>query len=332
MRADRVSRLAVSLALTMSLGCGASDDSRSTVDEVQASEEAALADRLPGEIVTSQIKVDSLTFDVRMAGPDNGEVVLLLHGFPQTSHEWRHQLRALGEAGYHAVAPDQRGYSPGARPTSAVDYRLNLLVRDIVALADAIGADRFHLVGHDWGAIVAWAVATAIPDRLITVNPISVPHLDAFARVLRDPTSCQPAASAYFDVFVQPDSEDAFLADNAARLRAIYAGIDDDAVEEFVRVLGTKDALRSALNWYRANISNRLPLAPPLGNVMVPTMFVWSDADTALCVDGAELTADYIDAPYRFEVIEGVSHWIPDLVPDALNTLLLDHLGAYSER
>ncbi|MEE2637110.1 MAG: alpha/beta fold hydrolase [Acidobacteriota bacterium] len=324
--------MAVNLALTLSLGCGASNESSAPVNEGQASEDTARTARLPGEIVTGQVEVGPLTFDVRMAGPDDGEVVLLLHGFPQTSHEWRQQLPALGEAGYRAVAPDQRGYSPGARPTSAVDYRLNLLVRDIVGIADAIGADRFHLVGHDWGAIVAWAVATAIPDRLITVTPISVPHLDAFARVLRDPASCQPAASAYFDVFVQPDSEDAFLADNATRLRSIYAGVDEAAIDEFVRVLGTKAALRSALNWYRANISNRLPLAPPLGNVQVPTMFVWSNGDTALCVDGAELTAEYIDAPYRFEVLEGVNHWIPDLAPAALNALLLDHLAAYSER
>lgn len=319
------------VVVALSAACGSTDQATPS-DAPQPTDEMTEPSRAPGEIVTGQISVGDLTFDVRTAGPDDGEVVLLLHGFPQTSHEWRHQQQALGEAGYRVIAPDQRGYSAGARPPAVEDYTLDLLVADIVGIADAVGAERFHLVGHDWGAIVAWGVAVAIPDRLITVNPISVPHLDAFARVLADPTSCQPAASGYFDLFVQRDSEDGFLAEDAAGLRGIYAGIDAEAIEEFVRVLGTKEALGSALNWYRANIADRQPLAPPLGNVQVPTMFVWSDGDTALCVDGAELTGEYVDGPYRFEVLEGVSHWIPDLAPERLTALLLDHLGEYTER
>ncbi len=135
-------------------------------------------------ITMTQVDAGGFTFDVRIAGPDDGEVVILLHGFPQTSYEWRHQLRALGEAGFRAVAPDQRGYSPGARPPRIEDYALPLLVGDVIGVADALGADRFHVVGHDWGAVVAWALAIAAQDRVITANPVSVPHPDAFARVL----------------------------------------------------------------------------------------------------------------------------------------------------
>ena len=331
MRAYQPSWLALGAVLALSASCGSSDDAPWPGGTEPASE-AVEPSRPPGEIITSQIEVGDFTFDARMAGPDDGEVVLLLHGFPQTSHEWRHQLRGLGEAGYRAVAPDQRGYSPGARPEAIEDYEIPRLVEDIVGIADAVGADRFHLVGHDWGAIVAWAVAVAAPDRVITVNPISVPHLDAFARVLRDPASCQPGASAYFDIFVQPDSEDAFLAEDSAGLRAIYARVDPAAVDEYVRVLGSKAALGSALNWYRANIADRVPMGPALGNVQVPTMFTWSDGDTALCVDGARLTEEYVDGPYRFEILEGVSHWIPDLAPEELTVLLLDHLGTHSKR
>ena len=107
-----------------------------------------------GEVTLTQISVGDFTFDVRVAGPEDGEVVILLHGFPQTSYEWRHQLAALGEAGYRAVAPDQRGYSPGARPPNVEDYAATLLAEDVIGLADAIDADRFHIVGHDWGAAV----------------------------------------------------------------------------------------------------------------------------------------------------------------------------------
>ena len=285
-----------------------------------------------GEIETAQVAVGDLTFDVRLAGPDDAEVVILLHGFPQTSYEWRRQLRALGEAGFRAVAPDQRGYSPGARRPGVADYALPLLVRDVLGLADAIGAGRFHIVGHDWGAVVAWAVAVAAPERVITANPVSVPHPDAFARVLSDPTSCQVAASSYFDVFVQPDSEDAFLANDHALLRALFAELDAGAVDEYLRVLGSKAALGAALNWYRANIRNRNIEQPAIGPVEVPTMFTWSDGDTALCVDGAVLSAEYAAGPYRFEVLEGVSHWIPELAPEALSALLVEHLRQYSER
>ena len=284
------------------------------------------------EINMTQIDVGDFTFDVRMAGPEDGEVVILLHGFPQTSYEWRHQLRALAAAGFRAVAPDQRGYSPGARPPDVADYALPLLVQDVIGLADAIGAERFHIAGHDWGAAVAWVIAVVARDRVITANPVSVPHPDAFAAVLNDPTSCQVEASAYFDLFVQPDSEDGFLANEQAGLRGIFAGIDGEAVEEYVRVLGSKEALGAALNWYRANIGDRNLRGPATGAVEVPTMFTWSDGDTALCIDGAVLTEQYVEGPYRFEVIEGVSHWIPDLAPAAMSSLLVEHVTQYSER
>jgi pimeloyl-ACP methyl ester carboxylesterase len=283
-------------------------------------------------MATMQVAVGDLTFDVRTAGPDDGEVVILLHGFPQTSYEWRHQIRALAAVGFRVVAPDQRGYSPGARPADVADYALPLLVADVVGLADAVGAERFHIVGHDWGAIVAWAVAVAASDRVITANPVSVPHPDAFARVLSDPESCQVEASSYFDLFVQPDSEDGFLANDQALLRGLFAGIEADAVAEYLRVLGSKPALGAALNWYRANIGDRNLQRPATGAVTVPTMFTWSDGDTALCIDGAVLTEEYVEGPYRFEVLEGVNHWIPDLGAEKMSSLLVDHLTQHSER
>ena len=295
-------------------------------------QETAGAAASGGGIEMTRIDIGDFTFDVRTAGPAGGEAVILLHGFPQTSYEWRHQIRGLAAAGFRVVAPDQRGYSPGARPPDVADYALPLLVQDVLDLADAVGAERFHIVGHDWGAVVAWGLAVASADRVITANPVSVPHPDAFARVLNDPTSCQPAASSYFDVFVQPNSEDAFLANDGALLRAIYAGIDGAAVAEYVRVLGSKPALGAALDWYRANIGDRNLQGPALGPVEVPTMFTWSDGDTALCIDGALLTEEYVSGPYRFEVLEGVNHWIPDLAPEAMTTLLLEHLSRYTER
>ena len=323
-----MSKPLIALALTagvVTAACGAPAD-----EPAPAPVGRDAADPAAPEIQMTQIGVGDLVFDVRTAGPEDGEVVILLHGFPQTSYEWRDQLRALGAAGFRTVAPDQRGYSPGARPEGIEAYAIPLLIADVLGLADAIGADRFHIVGHDWGAAVAWAIAAAVPGRVITANPVSVPHPDAFSRVLNDPTSCQPEASAYFDLFVQPDSEDGFLADDRAQLRAIFAGIEAEAIDEYVRVLGSKAALGAALNWYRANIASRDLQGAPMGPVTVPTMFTWSDGDTALCVDGARLTAEYVEGPYRFEVLEGVSHWIPDLAAEQMSSLLVDHISSYS--
>ncbi len=129
-----------------------------------------------------ELDVGQLVFDARVVGPPDGDVVLLLHGFPQTSWEWRHQLEALGAAGYRAVAADQRGYSPRARPREIAAYHPERLVEDVLGMADALGVDRLHLVGHDFGGLVAWHVAARHPDRLATLTVVTTPHPRVMAR------------------------------------------------------------------------------------------------------------------------------------------------------
>ncbi len=282
----------------------------------------------PSEIFLTEFDAGGMRFDARFAGPQGGELVLLLHGFPQTSYEWRAQLSALGAAGYHAVAPDQRGYSPGARPGEVSDYELPLLVQDVLDIADALGATTFHVVGHDWGAAVAWAVAAASPERVLTLSAVSIPHPDAFDQELADKTSCQWAASSYFDLFSVPGMEEFLLADDAAQLRAMYAGLEDEAIDEYVRVLGTEDALGAALDWYRANIEDRRFTSDAIGPIAVPTLFIWSDADDAVCEDAAEAAAGFVTAPYRFEVLQGINHWVPEMASEAVSELLLEQLKA----
>lgn len=281
----------------------------------------------PGDIVSTDVTANGLTFSARTAGPEDGELVILLHGFPETSYEWVHQLPALGEAGFRAVAPDQRGYAVGARPEAVDDYLVTELVADVLGMADALGADTFHVVGHDWGAGVAWGLATLAPDRIATLNILSIPHPAAFNAELSDMESCQYEASAYFDLFTSPSAEDLFLSNDAAVLRDIYEGVSEDAVEEYVRVLSDRAAMTGALNWYRANIEDRAFKVGVETPVTTPTLFIWSDGDTAICREPAEATGDYVDAPYRFEVLEGVNHWIPEVAPTEVTNLLLDHLG-----
>src|SRR5450432_4644805 len=236
------------------------------------------------------------TFRTRLAGPADGEVVILLHGYPECSWEWRHQLPALAAAGYRAVAPDQRGYSPGARPSGVDHYDQRSLVGDVLALADQFGADRFHLVGHDWGAIVAWHVAGWHPDRVRSLTIASVPHPAAFARALRDPSTDQAERSAYIQTFKE-HGEDSVLGSPEQLENAFDAsGLAGHDVEEHVRVLSDPGALEAATYWYRAFDF----LAGDLGSITVPTLFVWSTDDVALGPDGARWTAEHVRAPYRF--------------------------------
>jgi pimeloyl-ACP methyl ester carboxylesterase len=269
--------------------------------------------------------VGDLDFTVTEAGPEDGELVVLLHGFPQTSAAWRHQVPALAEAGYRVLAPDQRGYSPGARPAGVAAYHSTELTADVLGMADALAVDRFHVVGHDWGASLTWQLACRHGDRLRTATTLSVPHPLAYSTALASKETDQESRSSYFPAFREEGSENGMLANDAAGLRMIYlaSGLTEEEAGPYLAALSTPEALGAALNWYRAAGGH---LIADLSPVTVPMLHVWSTNDPALGREGAEATADHVEGPYRFEVLEGVDHWIPEHAPDQLNQLLLEHL------
>ena len=273
-----------------------------------------------------EIPVDDLVFDARVDGPEAGELVLLLHGFPETSFSWRHQLPVLAAAGFRAVAPDQRGYSPRARPADVASYRAERYVEDVVGLADALGADRFHLVGHDFGGFVAWDTASLHPQRLVTLSVVSTPHPVPMAKSILEGGE-QRDRSSYMLFFRSPEAEAFFLDNDAAGLRSLYEASGLTEFDEYVRVLTQPGAMTGALNWYRGVDRST---AMGMGPITTPTLYVWSTNDPALGREAAEATGSCVDGPYRFEVLDGVSHWIPEEAPEALNALLLDHLGTTS--
>jgi pimeloyl-ACP methyl ester carboxylesterase len=273
------------------------------------------------------VVVGPLTFDALAAGPEGAQAVLLLHGFPQTSQAWVDQLEALGAAGYRAVAFDQRGYSPRARPPDVDAYRAPELIGDVLAVADALGMDRFHLVGHDWGGAIAWQVGGRHADRLHTLTVVSTPHPAAMGMALAGQIGGDQAErSSYVQVFREPDSQDRFLENDAQILRMVYlaSGMPPGREAPYLEALGTPEALGAALNWYRAA---DLSLIDGLGEITSPTMYVWSTEDPALGREAAEATAQFVKGPYRFEVLERVGHWISEQEPARLNDLLLDHMG-----
>lgn len=265
------------------------------------------------------VRVDGLAFDVAEsapARPDAGaETVLLLHGFPESYDEWRPLAPLLTDAGLRVIAPDQRGYSPGARPADVADYAIDRVVGDALALLDAYGLERAHVVGHDWGASVAWTLAARHPARVATLTAVSVPHLAAFRHALAtDPD--QRSKSEYMTVFREPGrAERALLADDGRRFREIFGGAVPDAlIDAHWRRHGTGGGLTAALNWYRA----MTPEMSRLPEVSVPCTYVWGADDMALGRTGAEACADHVTGDYRFVPLEGVGHWIPEQAPEAL--------------
>ncbi|MCL2430579.1 MAG: alpha/beta hydrolase [Alphaproteobacteria bacterium] len=272
-----------------------------------------------------------LRFRACVDGLARAPLVLLLHGYPQSRHSWREQLPALSAQGYCAVAPDQRGYSPTARPDPGDlgNYRYDRLVEDVIDLATALGyADqRFHLVGHDWGGQVAWGVADRHPDRLASLTVLSRPHPTAFRMALEAADGEQARRSRHHRAFLDPATSQRLLEDDARRLRAglTDSGVPSDQVNRYLSVLDGAPALEAALAWYRANPG----LRASLGSIRVPTLYVWGDADATVTRAAAEGTAAHIGAPYQFAELPGIGHFATDQASAVVNELLVSHLSRH---
>jgi len=271
-----------------------------------------------------EIALGDLTFDVHEAGDPSGAPVLLLHGFPQTSHCWRRITPYL--SAYRCLLLDQRGYSPGARPSDPEAYRLPRMVEDSLGVLDALGLERAHVVGHDFGAAVAWQLGARHPQRVASLTILSVPHPGAMIEALRsDPD--QRARSQYMRTFARPGYDEVLLADDAAALRAFFTEAVD--VEQIVHAASEPGALAAWLAWYAGQRLEDLGDTPA---VPVPTLHVWSDGDQALGPQATYATKDWVTGPYRLEVLEGVSHWVPEEAASVVGPLLVEHLDAGAVR
>ena len=267
---------------------------------------------------------DGLTFDVRDAGPPGGEPVVLLHGFPQDSAAWDAVSPQLHQHGLRTLAPDQRGYSPMARPRGRRHYTLRETTGDVLALLDAAGLESAHVVGHDWGGMVAWALGAWYPDRVRTLTALSVPHPAAMAKAMV--TSDQALRSYYMGVFQLPLlPERLLLARGGRAMRGMLrnGGLSREQAAHYVARMQEPGALSSALGWYRA-----MPFQARdrVGIVRVPTLHVWSTDDAFLGRAGIEATAQFVEAPYRLEILDDVPHWIPELAADRVAELITAHV------
>jgi pimeloyl-ACP methyl ester carboxylesterase len=270
---------------------------------------------------------------VRAAGPADGPLVVLLHGFPEFWYGWRHQIPALAEAGHRVLVPDQRGYNRSGAPRAVAAYDLDLLVDDVCALIDAAGRDRASVVGHDWGAMVGWHLAHAHPERLRRLAVLNVPHPRVFRDTLRS-SPTQLLRSTYALFFQLPALPEWLLGRNDAQLlAALLRGssrpdtFDDPDLAIYRQAWRRPGRLRGMLHWYRAAARRALRTAPPSDPIDVPTLVVWGAQDVALSRRMAAPSAAMC-SDGELELLDDATHWVQHDAPATVNRLLLDHLEA----
>lgn len=281
---------------------------------------------------TRLVDANGLTFTVEEAGAGDA-VAILLHGFPENRSSWRHQMQPIADLGWRVVAPDMRGYGDSSRPLALADYRINHLVDDVAALFDACGAKRRLLIGHDWGAAVAWAFAIGKAQPLEGLVVMNVPHPSVFRDVLRG-SWAQRRRSWYIAFFQLPRVPEAALtARGAAIIGRMFSDMAVDktafprSVLQGYRTAALKPgAMTAMLNYYRANLRS-LPPAGAVPMVETPTLMIWGEEDVAL---GIELTEGYrpFVADFTLRRLPGVSHWVQQEAPGRVNAALADWLHA----
>jgi pimeloyl-ACP methyl ester carboxylesterase len=251
-----------------------------------------------------------------------GRPVVLLHGFPDSGRLWRHQIAPLADAGFQVIVPDMRGYGGSDKPTEVDAYNILYLVADVGAVLDEVGVERAHVVGHDWGAAVAWVMAAVAPDRVDHLVALSVGHPSSF----RAGGYEQHEKSWYMLLFQFPGIAEQWLSnDGWANFRDWGGHPDADAV---IAELEANQSLTPGLNWYRANIPPESYISPPLSLPLIaaPTMGVWSSGDIALTEGQMTRSASHVAGPWRYERLEGPGHWMQLEAPTDVNHLLLDFL------
>lgn len=274
------------------------------------------------------LEANGLRFRALVEGPSDGDMVLMLHGFPEGSESWVRQMHVLAHAGFLAVAPDLRGYGMTDAPENVDDYTLDRLVADTKGLIEGFGRKSAHVAGHDWGAVVAWYFAGAHPEMTTTLTVLSVGHPTALGGARRVDAD-QQERSRYLGLFVQPGKAEAVLeADDYQRLRAMYRlGPNPDAIPErvidgYVRSMSRPGRLTAGLNYYRANLKQGGWEMGPIGDITSPTQLIWGDQDPALGRLQAESTADHVMGRFHLQVLEKAGHWLQFERPDEVGLAL----------
>jgi pimeloyl-ACP methyl ester carboxylesterase len=281
-----------------------------------------------------RIATNGISLNVVEAGPPDGPLVILLHGFPESTDGWRHQIGPLAEAGYRVLAPDQRGYGASDKPRGVAAYALDVLAEDVVGLIDAVSRSTATVIGHDWGGIVAWAAIARHPGRFDRAVILNAPHPDAILRELKGNPG-QLLKSWYTLAFQLPKLPEILL--RRADFRWLVQGMTRSSrpgtftpadFERYKAGWSEPGALTAMVNWYRAGFRvTHAPWPDPL--VQVPTLLIWGAKDHFLG-RGVARSSYALCESARLEWIEEATHWVQHEVPDRVNRLILDFLGPTS--
>ena len=277
------------------------------------------------------ILTNGMTLHVVQAGPETGPLVILLHGFPEFWYGWRHQIDALAAAGLRVWIPDQRGYNLSEKPQGVAAYQLATLGQDVLGLIDAAGERQAAIVGHDWGAMVAWWLGMTAPERVSRLAILNVPHPIVFERTLRHDFS-QLRRSWYVYAFQIPRLPERRIArDNwSLGIRSLKATglpttFTEDDFTHYRAAWAQPGAMTAMINWYRA-IARHRPHYPPSTRVTVPTLLIWGTLDIALASTMARPSIEQCDQG-RLVLFDDASHWVQHDKAEAVNALLIDHLS-----
>jgi pimeloyl-ACP methyl ester carboxylesterase len=281
----------------------------------------------PAQIEIIELQANGYTFRCRTCRIDDaGEPVVLLHGFPETSHMWTEVMRSLAAKGYRCLAPDQRGYSPGARPTEVAEYAIDKIASDVIALADRVGFKKFHLVAHDWGAGCGWTVVQLHPDRVQSWTALSIPHMAAFEQAKKNDPE-QKSKSWYMGFFQLPLIPELAFGVIASMPSIFWTQSKPEEIADYLTIFSQFEGRKATLNWYRAN--REIPI--PYGDVQLTTRLIWGNKDIAVARAGVEATQAYMKGEYSLIELDAGHTLVQEKFED-VDQVILDHIQRHPIR
>lgn len=274
-----------------------------------------------------RIGIGEFEFDYRVSGEEKNELVIFLHGFPETSLMWSELMIDIAALGFYCIAPNMRGYSKNACPKGVKNYTVQKIGDDILQIADKLNVDKFHLVGHDWGAGIGWNIVYNNPERIISWTALSIPHSRAFGKALKVDKE-QKKKSRYIGWFLLPIIPEIMIRRNDFKnFRKLWKHSSPEELEDYLSVFRRKQSLTAALNYYRANIGKGKG-RQPIGDVKTPTLFIWGRKDLAVGSFAAKSCEKYMKGDYTFKALDG-GHWLIQTNYAEVKEAVKEHLSTY---
>ncbi|MGX1930155.1 alpha/beta fold hydrolase [Flagellimonas sp. 2504JD4-2] len=277
-----------------------------------------------------QVQVGDLTFDCRVDGNETGELILFLHGFPETSYMWKKLMSHFSESGFYCIAPNLRGYSKGACPKGKKHYGLDMLVNDALGIAQVLKKPNFHLVGHDWGAVIGWKLVHDHPQVVLSWTGISVPHVHAFGKAIMADAE-QQKKSQYIKNFQLPYlPERGLRKDDFKAFKRLWKNSPPEEIEDYLKVFRNPRQLTATLNYYRSNykLLKKAAKEQILGDIHVPTLFIWGNKDLAVGAYSVGESHQFMKNHYEFLELDS-GHWLIQTSYEELEKAITRHIDSY---